>query len=73
MTLFNKKLDPVLIVKEYFCTTPGNAPMAANIILPTLHDKLFIEHGKKMAKVVADVIKGELGKTEEKNVANMSD
>lgn len=61
-TLFDKNLNPVINLKEYFLTTPANAPMVANIILPTLHDKLFIEHGKKMAIVYADKVKEALKK-----------
>ncbi len=61
-TLFDRKLNPVINLKEYFLTTPANAPMVANIIVPTLHEKMFKEHGKKMAIVYADKVKKELNK-----------
>jgi hypothetical protein len=61
-TLFDKNLNPVINLKEYFLTTPANAPMVANIILPALHEKLFKEHGKKMAIVYADKVKKALRK-----------
>jgi hypothetical protein len=61
-TLFDKDLNPVINLKEYFLTTPANAPMVANIIVPALHEKMFREHGKKMAIVYANKVKSELKK-----------
>ena len=63
-TLLDKDLKPVINMKEYFVTTPASAPMAANIILTPLHEKLFKAHGQKMAEVFADAVKKELEEKE---------
>ncbi len=64
-TLLDKNLEPMLSLKEYFLTTSGHAAMVSNIIVPPLHENLFVEHGKKMAVVFAEFLKKELAKKEE--------
>lgn len=52
--------NEIVRVREWFATTDAQAPMLAGIVAPNMHKRLFKEHGKKMAIVFADYLKGEL-------------
>lgn len=52
--------NEIVRVREWFATTDAQAPMLAGIVAPNQHKRLFKEHGKRMAVVFADYLKGEL-------------
>lgn len=53
-----------LDLQEYFLTTDAQAAMATGVVNPLQQESLFKEHGKKMAKVFADVLKDKLANKE---------
>lgn len=52
--------NEIMRMREWFATTDAQAPMVAGLVAPDQHKRLFKEHGKKMAMVFADFLKGEL-------------
>lgn len=54
--------NAIMNMREWFATTDAQAPMVTGVVDPRKHKHLFKEHGKKMAIVFADYLKGELNK-----------